>query len=901
MPESRSPVSRSCDVTTVDGVVQVLSRLFSDEHAVVVATDLSGTVTGWASSAIDLLGFTAADILGRPLVEVVDFGLDQSVMAEVLRAGPAGAWTGETTIVTRDRQHTPFRMTVASWTTPDGQAGTLAVGFPLAVTGIEEGAVAGHRFRALVECGPDVALVCDRDFVIRYASPSLQMVGYQPTELVGVPASSFVHPDDVDAFRRHWEASLARAGERARVEVRARVRDGTWRWVDARITNLLHDPVVAGMVVKVVDVEDRHAAFEALAVSERLHLTILEAAQEGVWVVGLNGTTLFANAKMADLVGTTREELASSLVWDAFDRRTLDVVREHIRLRALGISDHYEVEITSRRGERRCLLVVGSPLYDSEGAHFANLGLFTDITRRKHLELELARVALYDSLTSLPNQALLFDRLQRLQLDSERTGADIAVLFCDIDRFKEVNQARGHPVGDELLAAVAARLQQVARQGDTVARFGADEFVILCPATDVDAAQRLATEVCTAVREPFEIAGERVYISMSVGVAATPDTDHEALLNSAASARYQAKERGRARVEIHDAETRTTSDDRLRILMDLQAALDEDELAVFYQPIVRLQDCTPVGVEALMRWPNPEIGPMSPATFIPIAEDSGLMPRLGAWSLNRACAEVMGGSFPPDDAWHLAVNMSTRQLVDDNVVQVVQDALYQTGLPAHRLLLEVTETAVVTDGAQAISALRAIRELGVRVAIDDFGTGYSSLSYLRQFPVDTLKIDRSFVSGMTSDADDLAIVASIVSLAAAVGVQAVAEGVETEDQAEALRRLGCPLAQGFLWSQAVPITDLAETMGGIARGQRMASQSTDSHRQGAPRLGRSPAADEAAVGRIIALHQAGASLTTIAAALNADKLTTARGLRWHRSSVARVIADRQYPGMTTRR
>jgi EAL domain-containing protein (putative c-di-GMP-specific phosphodiesterase class I) len=300
-----------------------------------------------------------------------------------------------------------------------------------------------------------------------------------------------------------------------------------------------------------------------------------------------------------------------------------------------------------------------------------------------------------------------------------------------------------------------------------------------------------------------------------------------------------------------------------------------------------------------MRWNHRELGPMSPAKFIPVAEDGGLMPRLGAWSLRRACADAMHHSYSSAGMWHLAVNMSTCQLADPTVFDVVRAALNDTGFPAHRLLLEVTETAVVTDSAQAISTLRAIRELGVRVAIDDFGTGYSSLSNLRQFPVDTIKIDRSFVSGMTTDTDDLAVVASIVSLAAAVGVEAVAEGVETEDQADALRRLGCPLAQGFLWSPAVPAPDLMDTLMEIARGRRRSPDAQGPADGRRPRQLRSPAADEAVVARIIALHQGGASLTTIAAALNADDLTTERGLRWHRSSVARVIADRQFPGMTT--
>jgi EAL domain-containing protein (putative c-di-GMP-specific phosphodiesterase class I) len=287
------------------------------------------------------------------------------------------------------------------------------------------------------------------------------------------------------------------------------------------------------------------------------------------------------------------------------------------------------------------------------------------------------------------------------------------------------------------------------------------------------------------------------------------------------------------------------------------------------------------------------------------------MSRLGGWGIRRACAEAARqpvgpvgpvGSGGPGGAggaavnWQLAVNVSSSQLADRSLVGLIQQVLADTGFPASRLMLEVTEASVVTDSTNATSTLRALKELGVGVAVDQFGAGYSSMTYLRQFPVDTIKIDRSFVAGMTADSDDLAIVASIVSLAAAVGVRAVAQGVETEEQAEALRRLGCPLAQGFLWSQPVPASRLHDTLGALVS----TSNAVDDARPGGGRRRRArpPAEDSVAIARIMALHQEGASLTTIAAALNADSLTTSAGLRWHRSSVARVIADHQFPGLS---
>lgn len=883
---------------TTFGFVEIVSRLLADEGAVVIATDLAGTVTGWSQSAATAIGFTANEVMGRPVTEVTDFGLKQSDVAEVLLVGPGGVWTGESAVLTRSGVRARFRIVATLWTTPAKETHVLAVGYPVA-DDVGEPDGRERLFRA-VERGSEVAAVCDRNLVVRYVGPSVEHIfGYTQAEVLGASAFNFVCLEHTDRFREQWKRATAVSKGDTHVELRAWHKDGTARWVHIRLTNLLGDPDVRGVVLNIRDVTRRRQADVARADSEQLHREILETAQEGIWAVGHDGRTLFANAKMAELLGTTMDDFARKPVWEFFDGAALDVVRQHLPLRAQGISDRYELEVTSASGDRRWLQVAGSPFHDSEGNHIGNLGMFADITHRRHLEQELARLSLYDSLTSLPNRALLFDRLQRLQLDARRTGEDIAVLFCDIDRFADVNQARGHVVGDELLAALADRLQKVVRESDTVARFGGDEFVVLCPDTDSLRARDLATGICNVAQAPFDIAGQRIYISVSVGVAATPASDRGHLLTAAASARSQAKELGRARVEVYDVTVRTSIDDRIRMLIDLQQALEDDDLAMYYQPIIRLSDSAPVGAEALMRWNHRESGPISPAKFIPVAEDGGLMPRLGAWSLRRACADAMRHSFAGARVWHLAVNMSTCQLADPAVFAVVRDALDATGFPAQRLLLEVTETAVVTDSAQAISTLRAIRDLGVRVAIDDFGTGYSSLSYLRQFPVDTIKIDRSFVSGMTTDADDLAVVASIVSLAAAVGVQAVAEGVETEEQADALRRLGCPLAQGFLWSPAVPASDLTETLMSIARTRRHSPNVQGVTHQRRPRKLRSPAADEAVVARIIALHRSGASLTTIAAALNADNLTTERGLRWHRSSVARVIADQQFPGMTT--
>jgi diguanylate cyclase (GGDEF)-like protein len=491
---------------------------------------------------------------------------------------------------------------------------------------------------------------------------------------------------------------------------------------------------------------------------------------------------------------------------------------------------------------------------------------------------------------------LFLDRLTQLQHDVQRNGGDLAMLFCELDKFKQVNRVHGHQVGDAVIAAAARRIAGAARECDTVARFSGDEFVVLCPATDVGRAAEVAAEICAAVEGPIDIAGTSVRVSISVGVAGTPDTDVTQLLADAGRARSRAQELGRARVEIYDPSNQELVDHRGRLLVDLQEAIDGDALEMHYQPIVDLTAGQPIGVEALMRWNHKSMGAIPPRDFIALAETSGMMSSLGAWGLRRACADAMRWLSGHLVDGHLAVNMSSSQLADRSLVDLIRAVLAESGFPAHRLVLEVTETAVMTDSTNAISTLRALKALGVRVAVDQFGTGHSSMTYLRQFPVDMIKIDRSFVAGMTTDSDDLAIVASIVSLAAAVGVQAIAQGVETAEQVDGLRRLGCPLAQGFLWSHPVPAADLFDVGDAIARGAVRAPADAPSSGGSRRRRGR-PAEDGALIARIMALHQAGASLSTIAAALNAENLLTAAGLRWHRSSVARVIADSRFPGL----
>jgi diguanylate cyclase (GGDEF)-like protein len=426
---------------------------------------------------------------------------------------------------------------------------------------------------------------------------------------------------------------------------------------------------------------------------------------------------------------------------------------------------------------------------------------------------ELARRALHDPLTGLPNRALLADRLEQALARSREDGTMLALLLVDLDEFKNVNDSLGHHTGDQLLTQVAPRLRAAVRPQDTVARFGGDEFVVLCeglagPWEAEDVAHRLAG----AWSEPFPLGEDDVYISGSTGIAVARAgrADRAALLREADAAMYRAKDRGRGHAELYDDAMRAQAYERLRLERDLRRALADGDIAVHYQPIVDLETGRPIAVEALSRWTHPERGHVSPAAFIPVAEESGLIADLGRDVLRDACAQVARwrAELPGAEHLQLSVNVSARQITRGELLTQVGQALREAGLPPSALALEVTESALMEETDAPGPVLASLRALGVQIVLDDFGTGYSSLSYLRRFPLDGLKLDRSFVDGLGRQ-DAAAVVAAIIGMGTTLGLVITAEGIETRDQAERLRDLGCPRGQGYVLARPLPPQDAA--------------------------------------------------------------------------------------------
>ncbi|MCA1556589.1 MAG: EAL domain-containing protein, partial [Acidobacteria bacterium] len=432
-----------------------------------------------------------------------------------------------------------------------------------------------------------------------------------------------------------------------------------------------------------------------------------------------------------------------------------------------------------------------------------------DITDRKRAEEQLQHEAMHDVLTGLPNRAMFTDHLDlaiaRARRNDERK---FAVLYVDLDRFKIINDSLGHAVGDELLKEIAVRLWKCVRAGDTVARFGGDEFVILlediyAESEAVEVAERIKGELAA----PFMLNGRDVFTTVSIGVASSWTSYHqsEGLIRDADAAMYRAKSLGKNRHEIYDSAMHAQVNDLLQMETALRLALERNELAVFYQSIVDLETFKVSGFEALVRWRHPEKGLISPAKFIPLAEETGLIVDIGEWVLRDACQQMERWQkiFPSDPPLFVSVNLSSKQFTQPDLIQKVTEIINETKINPEGLKLEITESAVMDDVETATEMLKKLRALGVKLSIDDFGTGYSSLSYLHRFPIDTLKVDRSFVVNMAEDGENVEIVRTIVSLAQNLGMNVIAEGVETPEQLSALKKLGCEYGQGYLFSKPV--------------------------------------------------------------------------------------------------
>ncbi|MDE2341776.1 MAG: EAL domain-containing protein [Betaproteobacteria bacterium] len=423
---------------------------------------------------------------------------------------------------------------------------------------------------------------------------------------------------------------------------------------------------------------------------------------------------------------------------------------------------------------------------------------------------ELRYLTLHDALTKLPNRMLLEDRLAQAIQVGERGGISFALLLLDLDSFKNINDAYGHQVGDQLLVEITLRIESIVRAHDTVARLGSDEFVLLAAIPELSDAAAIADKLLTVLHAPFQVEGHELRISASIGIAVYPENGRQPndLFTNASAAVQQAKAQGRNTYCFFESSMNANVHEQLRLVQDLHAALDRHELVLYYQPKVRVADGRVIGVEALVRWQHPEQGLIAPDRFIPVAEHTGLIVPLGNWVLDEACRQMAQWLKEGRTHWSMAVNLSALQFSHASLVRTVETTLARHALPPRCLILEITESTAMRDVNASLRILQQLHRMGVKICIDDFGTGYSSLLYLKRLPADELKIDRGFVRDLAHDPEDAAIVSAIVALGRALNLEIVAEGVETHEQREFLTRLGCHMLQGYLLGRPVPAGEL---------------------------------------------------------------------------------------------
>ena len=553
--------------------------------------------------------------------------------------------------------------------------------------------------------------------------------------------------------------------------------------------------------------------------NERKFRSLVQNSPDVLTLIGSDGVMRFQSPGVRTMLGREADGLIGQPLGALIHPDDAPAARAQLTkvlARGLAATANFECRVGHADGSWREVDTVMTNLLDDPEVEAIVLNS-RDVTDRRSLERTLNRQAFHDSLTGLANRALFVDRVTHALDRAERQAGPVAVLFLDIDDFKMVNDSLGHPAGDQLLVAVADRLKASIRPGDTVARFGGDEFALLLESGQMpEAAHVVARRVAEALKAPIRIGTADVTVRSSIGIAlGQPPVDlPDGLLRDADLAMYMAKHNGKGRFEMFRPAMHEEAVRRLEMAADLRRGIERGELEVFYQPIVNVQTATAIGAEALVRWHHPSRGLVPPVEFIPIAESTGLIVPLGKWVLTEACQQAQSwrrsGLTP--DAFYISVNLSARQLQDPALFDYVAEALGDSGLPARALVLEVTESVLMQDLDAALARLQALKGLGLRLAVDDFGTGYSSLSYLRNFPMDVVKIDKSFVDRIALDPEGAAMVRSVIDLSAALGLTTIAEGVEQHDQLALLDELGCDNVQGYLFAEPMPNAQFVDAL-----------------------------------------------------------------------------------------
>jgi diguanylate cyclase (GGDEF)-like protein/PAS domain S-box-containing protein len=652
-------------------------------------------------------------------------------------------------------------------------------------------------------------------FVVDYVSPKVQQItGYSAAQWLSTPDLWLerVHPDDRDKVMQAQQ-SLQFGGVLAH-EYRFLHADGSCRWI--------YDQLVLGsspcgtrdiVVGAWLDVTDRKQAQEQL----RLTAQVFESSQEGIVITDADNQLLSVNRAFTDITGYSNAEVIGRNPSLLSSGRQGPVFYETM-WQTLRTEGHWQGELWNRRknGEIYPEWLSISAIRNADGQITQHIGILTDLTSRKAAEEKIRVLSNYDSLTQLPNRTLLQDRAQLALVAAQRNQTHVALLYVDLDRFKNINDSLGHAIGDQFLQEIATRLKTHLHPDDTICRPGGDEFICLLPNADDQAAAHVAQRILALVSEPFLVDGQRLSLTASIGIALFPENgaDLARLSQCADSALFRAKAQGRSNFQFFAQQMHERANEVLRIENDLHRALENNELLLYYQAQVDATSLKIVGVEALVRWQHPEWGMVMPGRFIPVAEESGQIRELGNWVMYRAMQQNADWKAAGLPIVPVAINLSGLQFKDNSLCDIVIDAMRVSGLEPAMVELEFTESIVMGDSAFTIDMVARLHALGIALSIDDFGTGYSSLSYLKRFKIDKLKIDQSFVRDIHLDPDDEAIVTAIIGLARSLGFRTIAEGVETQAQLDFLRAHQCDEIQGYFYSRPVPADEFARLLAG---------------------------------------------------------------------------------------
>jgi diguanylate cyclase (GGDEF)-like protein/PAS domain S-box-containing protein len=658
------------------------------------------------------------------------------------------------------------------------------------------------------------------------------MLGYDRSELIGKAVEDITHPDDYGQGSRLRALLVGSETKSASGEKRFIRKDGTLMWARRTMSIGCDGNGRPQYVVSVVeDISERKQTEIALQQSEEQFRQLAAHIPQVFWIGDIAQRKLaYVSPAAEELFGRSLEEIYAS------PRMLIRAVHKHDRQRlisarrsAAGGSYDEVVRVVRPDGTMRWVRDRAFPVRDSDGKLYRIAGIAEDITERRESEQRLVHLAHYDALTNLPNRLLFYDRLGQAIALARRNQWIVGVMFIDVDRFKYVNDTLGHPVGDKLLQKVSERLTRAVRSEDTVGRLGGDEFaVVLSNLGAMQDAEAVAQKIIRSIDEPFQLdGGTEVYVTASIGITLYPidSMDQDALLKNADLAMYRAKDEGRNTYARYLPEMNNQNTGRLDMQAMLRRALERDEFVLYYQPRVDVQTNRIVGAEALIRWNSPELGFVSPEEFIPIAEEIGLIVPIGEWVLRTACAQNRAWQ----DAGHapllMSVNLSARQFREKNLAETIVEVLDASGLQARHLDLEITESLIMSHANSTVVLLQRLHHLGVGLSIDDFGTGYSSLAYLKRFPVQSIKIDQSFVRDLTTDADDAAIVAAVVAMAKSLKLKVIAEGVETKAQLDYLTTMHCDEYQGYYFSRPVPAATFVTYLQSVTTPPQTASRS----------------------------------------------------------------------------